>query len=110
MEHTIFFFTGTGNSPNVALEIASVEAASVLSTAKSMKHVNGANKKENKRILLVDAPASLGWEAWRKIDQENSMSVLQKHIEDLKVKGYLCDSVDTQLMTTLFPELSMIWH
>lgn len=61
--------------------------------------VNGANAKENKRILLVDAPAALGWDAWRKIDQENSMSVLQEHIEDLKVKGYLCDAVDTRLMT-----------
>lgn len=61
--------------------------------------VNGANAKENKRILLVDASAALGWETWRKIDQENSMSVLQEHIENLNVKGYLCNSVDTQLMT-----------
>lgn len=61
--------------------------------------VNGANAKENKRILLVDAPAALGWGAWRKIDQENSMSVLLEHINDLKESGYLCHLVDTQLMT-----------
>lgn len=61
--------------------------------------VNGANAKENRRILLVDAPAALGWDAWRKTDKENSMSVLQEHIDDLKVWGYLHDDVDTKLMT-----------
>lgn len=27
------------------------------------------------------------------------MNVLQTHIEELKAQGYLCDKVDTQLMT-----------
>ena len=61
--------------------------------------VNGANSKENRRILLVDAPAVLGWNAWRETDQENSMSVLLEHIEDLKTQGYLCSNVDAKLMT-----------
>jgi AcrR family transcriptional regulator len=61
--------------------------------------VNGANAKKNRRILLVDAPAVLGWDAWRKADKENSMSVLQKHIDDLKAQNYLRDDVDTKLMT-----------
>lgn len=61
--------------------------------------VRGAIAKENKRILLVDAPAVLGWEAWRKIDQENSMRVLQGHLDDLNARGYLCDRVDTLIMT-----------
>ena len=61
--------------------------------------VNGANAKENRRILLVDAPSALGWDTWRKIDQENSMRALQEHINDLKARGYLCDDVDTSLMT-----------
>ena len=61
--------------------------------------VNGANAKENRRILLVDAPSALGWDIWRKIDQGNSMRALQEHINDLKVWGYLCDDVDTSLMT-----------
>ncbi len=61
--------------------------------------VNGANAKENRRILLVDAPSALGWDTWRKIDQENSMRALQDHINDLKAWGYLCDDVDTSLMT-----------
>ncbi len=61
--------------------------------------VNGANAEENRRILLVDAPSALGWDTWRKIDQENSMRTLQEHIDDLKAGGYLCDDVDTSLMT-----------
>lgn len=61
--------------------------------------VNGANAKENRRILLVDAPSALGWDTWRKIDQENSMRALQEHINDLKAWGYLCDDVDINLMT-----------
>lgn len=61
--------------------------------------VNGANAKENRRILLVDAPSALGCDTWRKIDQENSMRALQEHINDLKARGYLCDDVDTSLMT-----------
>lgn len=61
--------------------------------------VKGANAKENKRILLIDAPAVLGWSTWRKIDQANSMNVLQQHINDLSDSGFLCDNVDIVLMT-----------
>lgn len=61
--------------------------------------VSAANAKENRRILLVDAPSALGWDTWRKIDQDNSMRTLQEHIDDLKKWGYLCDGVDTKLMT-----------
>ncbi len=61
--------------------------------------VDCANAKPNRRILLVDAPSVLGWDTWRKVDQENSMQTLQKQIDDLKAWGYLCDDVDTSLMT-----------
>lgn len=61
--------------------------------------IKAANEKENKQILLVDAPAVLGWSVWRRIDQENAMHVLQEHINDLKTWGYLDDTVDTELMT-----------
>ena len=49
--------------------------------------------------MLVDAPSALGWDTWRKIDQKNSMRTLQSHINNLKALGYLCDDVDTRLMT-----------
>ncbi len=61
--------------------------------------VKAANERENKRILLIDAPAVLVWTTWRKIDQENSMNVLKEHINDLKEWGYLNDDVETELMT-----------
>ncbi|MBY2475571.1 TetR/AcrR family transcriptional regulator [Clostridioides difficile] len=61
--------------------------------------IKGANAKECRRILLVDAPVVVGWDAWRKADQENSMNVLQKHIDDLNEQGYLERDVDTKLMT-----------
>ncbi|MDU7030480.1 TetR/AcrR family transcriptional regulator [Robinsoniella peoriensis] len=61
--------------------------------------VKGANAKNCRRILLVDAPVVIGWDAWRKADLENSMDVLQTHIDLLKHQGYLADDVDTKLMT-----------
>lgn len=61
--------------------------------------VKGANTKNCRRILLVDAPVVIGWDAWRKADRENSMHVLQEHIDELKQLGYLADDVDTKLMT-----------
>ncbi len=60
--------------------------------------VKGANAKNCRRILLVDAPVVIGWDAWRKADRENSMHVLQEHIDELKQLGYLADDVDTKLM------------
>lgn len=61
--------------------------------------VKGANAIECRRILLVDAPVVVGWEAWRKADRENSMDVLYEHIADLKEQGYLKAEVDTKWMT-----------
>lgn len=60
--------------------------------------VKGANVKENKRILLVDAPAVLGWSDWRQMDQRNGMKILQEHINELKGKDYLGEHVDPKSM------------
>lgn len=65
----------------------------------SVGFVKGANVLANRRILLVDAPVVLGWETWRKIDQENSTSVLREHIKDLKQQGLLHHQVTVDLMT-----------
>ncbi|MGL5434375.1 MAG: TetR/AcrR family transcriptional regulator [Lachnospiraceae bacterium] len=61
--------------------------------------VKGANAKNCRRILLVDAPTVIGWDAWRKSDQENSMGVLQEHLIELQKLGHLRENVDTLLMT-----------
>lgn len=65
----------------------------------SIGFIKGANTKECRRILLVDAPAVVGWDAWRKADQEHSMNVLKEHIDELNRMGYLKEDVDTGLMT-----------
>ncbi|EOH93070.1 TetR/AcrR family transcriptional regulator [Enterococcus pallens] len=61
--------------------------------------IKGANSPECRRILLVDAPAVVGWEAWRKADQENSMDALQRHLLELKEQNYLAEEVNPTWMT-----------
>ncbi|MGG5333412.1 TetR/AcrR family transcriptional regulator [Enterococcus sp. AZ163] len=61
--------------------------------------IKGANALECRRILLVDAPAVVGWDAWRKADQENSMNSLQQHLMDLKAQNYLTDEVNPVWIT-----------
>ena len=61
--------------------------------------VKGTNAEDCRRILLVDAPAAVGWEVWRKADQDNSTNILHTHIQELKAKDYLDNDVDTDLMT-----------
>lgn len=61
--------------------------------------IKGANAPECRRILLVDAPAVVGWEAWRKVDQENSMDSLQRHLSELKEQGYLAEEVSPTWLT-----------
>lgn len=42
-----------------------------------------------RRILLIDGPAVLGWEAWRRMDEENSMRHLREQLELMQRQGYL---------------------
>ncbi|MCR2805725.1 TetR/AcrR family transcriptional regulator [Paenibacillus soyae] len=41
-----------------------------------------------RRILLVDGPAVLGWEVWRRMDEENAMRHLEEQLGLLQEKGY----------------------
>ncbi|XSG73424.1 TetR/AcrR family transcriptional regulator [Herpetosiphon llansteffanensis] len=41
------------------------------------------------RIGLLDGPAILGWEAWRKLDAENSMRLLESSIQQLAANGII---------------------
>ncbi|KPL88820.1 hypothetical protein SE18_09055 [Herpetosiphon geysericola] len=41
------------------------------------------------RIGLLDGPAILGWEAWRKLDAENSMRLLESSIQQLADSGII---------------------
>jgi AcrR family transcriptional regulator len=44
---------------------------------------------QTRRILLTDGPAVLGWEAWRRIDAENSMAHLREQLQLIQRQGYL---------------------
>lgn len=50
---------------------------------------------DNKRILLIEGPAVLGWEMWRMLDEENSMRHLREQLAMMKERGALGElSVD----------------
>ncbi len=51
------------------------------------------------QIMLVDAPAVLGFETWREIDSQNSMRLLQKNLQEL---------VDKKIMRT--PSVEAFTH
>ncbi len=35
------------------------------------------------RIVLTDAPAVLGWDVWRRIDEEKTLNILRSHLKEL---------------------------
>ncbi|MFG0213449.1 TetR/AcrR family transcriptional regulator [Brevibacillus porteri] len=43
----------------------------------------------NKRILLIDGPSVIGWETWRRMDEENSMRHLREQLQTMQEQGYL---------------------
>lgn len=51
--------------------------------------VAAAVEPRNRRILLIDGPAVLGWEAWRRMDEENAMRHLREQLELMQRQGYL---------------------
>jgi AcrR family transcriptional regulator len=42
-----------------------------------------------RRIMLVDAPAVLGWSLWRELDTQNSMKLLREGLAELISQGQL---------------------
>lgn len=49
------------------------------------------------RILLVEAPAVVGWEQWRQLDAQNSAQHLREALEALGVPSELTDAFTAQL-------------
>jgi|COG998Drversion2_1049125.scaffolds.fasta_scaffold84647_1 AcrR family transcriptional regulator len=35
------------------------------------------------RIVLIDAPAVLGWDVWRQVDQSKTLDILKSHLKEL---------------------------
>ncbi len=44
-----------------------------------------------RRILLVDGPAIVGWEAWRALDAEHAQASLERGLAELAASGELAD-------------------
>ena len=44
---------------------------------------------ELQKIVLIDAPAVLGWDEWRKIDEEITLGILRSHLKELIDKGII---------------------
>ncbi|MCM3142102.1 TetR/AcrR family transcriptional regulator [Brevibacillus sp. MER 51] len=51
--------------------------------------VSSAVEHRNKRILLIDGPSVIGWETWRRMDEENSMRHLREQLQTMQEQGYL---------------------
>ncbi|EGG36622.1 TetR/AcrR family transcriptional regulator [Paenibacillus sp. HGF5] len=44
---------------------------------------------QNKRIMLVDGPSVAGWESWREMDEQNSMSHLREQLASMQHQGMM---------------------
>lgn len=44
-------------------------------------------EERNRRILLLDGPAILGWEVWRQMDKSHSMRLLREQLEIMQSQG-----------------------
>lgn len=53
--------------------------------------VEAATLESNRRILLIDAPNVIDWTEWRKIDNENSVALLEEQLSDIQRAGELID-------------------
>lgn len=53
--------------------------------------VEAATLESNKRILLIEAPNVLEWSQWKKMDDENSVLLLEEQLLTVQQKGLLID-------------------
>lgn len=59
--------------------------------------VEAATLESNKRILLIDSLNVVEWEDWRKMDDENSVTLLKEQLEVVKESGVLVDLNTTMI-------------
>jgi len=50
--------------------------------------VMAAVEERNRRILLIDGPAILGWDVWREMDRNHSMRLLREQLGMMQDQGY----------------------
>lgn len=60
-----------------------------------------ATKPAIQQILLIDAPAVLGWERWQELDNEAGLSLLKEGIRELKQAGLIRVASENALLHLL---------
>ncbi|AQL55987.1 TetR/AcrR family transcriptional regulator [Abyssicoccus albus] len=60
--------------------------------------VTSAVEQKNKRIMLIDGPAVLGWETWRSMDEQGSMRLLHEQLKLMQQQGYF-ESISIDALT-----------
>ncbi|QTH42973.1 TetR/AcrR family transcriptional regulator [Cohnella sp. LGH] len=50
--------------------------------------IMAAVEERNRRIMLIDGPAILGWEVWREMDKNHSMRLLRGQLEIMQEQGH----------------------
>ncbi|MCH1627195.1 TetR/AcrR family transcriptional regulator [Ferdinandcohnia quinoae] len=60
--------------------------------------VTAAVEEKNKRIMLIDGPAVLGWETWRSMDEKGSMQLLHEQLQLMQNQGYF-ESISIDALT-----------
>lgn len=60
--------------------------------------VTAALEEKNKRIMLIDGPAVLGWETWRGMDKQGSMQLLHEQLQMMQNQGYF-ESISIDAVT-----------
>ncbi|MEK4360668.1 TetR/AcrR family transcriptional regulator [Paenibacillus sp. FSL M7-1455] len=51
--------------------------------------IMAAVEERNRRIMLIDGPAILGWDVWRAMDKNHSMRLLREQLGIMQERGYL---------------------
>ncbi|MEF2245305.1 TetR/AcrR family transcriptional regulator [Paenibacillus sp. IITD108] len=51
--------------------------------------IMAAVEENNRRIMLIDGPAILGWETWREMDKNHSMRLLREQLDIMQRQGDL---------------------
>jgi hypothetical protein len=63
------------------------------------------------RIVLIDAPAVLGWERWREIEEQNALGMLRAGLQavadDARLDGALVDPFAHMLLASI-NELALV--
>lgn len=50
--------------------------------------IMAAVEERNRRIMLIDGPAILGWDVWREMDKNHSMRLLREQLEIMQNQRY----------------------